>query len=207
MAIPQEELDKLDGISGEDSFEQTDEPMIPDAVEKKVSPSPDEDDVADKARIPYSRFEKVHERAIRAEERLKLLEEQKAVEPEQTDPEPDAEWIELYGDSDAAKRAYAAQVRYMDKIREQAEQSILENIDKRQSVKEKELEQNIEYIDEQLGKLQESLGRELSEAEENSILDIQDEFTPKDDKGNYIAPLLDPEKAFEIHNLKYPLHY
>ena len=208
MNIPQSELDKLDN-SGNDNFmdeEKVEEPEEPieSKVEKQVSVSPDEDTVADKARVPYSRFETVNERAIRAEERLKVLEEQLQTKSTVSDEDISvpAEWVELYGDSDAAKRAYALQLQSLERMREETITHTLEEIAKRQEAKQSEQEQNLEYIEDNLAKFQEKLGRDLTEAEESAILDIQDEFTPKDDKGNYIAPLLSADKAFEVYGLR-----
>lgn len=207
MNIPQEELDKLEDTSG--LFEensQEDDAMIPDqpAVEEKVSASTEEEDaVADKARIPYSRFEKVNERAIRAEERLRLLEEQSQSKAESNeDVTVPPEWEELYGDSDAAKRAYVLQQSMFDRMREETTEKTLSAIESRQTERQTEIENNLDYIEDNLAELSKNLGRDLTEAEESSVLDIQDEFTPKDDKGNYIAPLLQADKAFEIYTLR-----
>jgi len=209
MFIPQEELDKLDGASVEDSFnehaeveeEEVEEPI---EVEEKVSVSTEDDAVADKARVPYSRFETVNERAIRAEERLAVLEEQLGSRKTESTEElsvPD-EWTELYGDSDAAKRAYELQVRSLERMREESTNRILEDIDKRQFEKQRETERNVEAIDNSLKEFQSEKGVRFTEADESSILDIQDEWTPKDDNGNYIAPLISVEKAYEILTLR-----
>ena len=206
MNIPQSELDKLDN-SGEEAFFDKEEEETPEEpkVEKQVSVSTDEDTVADKARVPYSRFETVNERAIAAEAKLALLEEQATTKEKiasNEDISVPAEWVELYGDSDAAKRAYSLQMQSLERMREETITHTLEEIDKRQEAKQSEQEQNLEYIEDNLAKFQEKLGRDLTEAEESAILDIQDEFTPKDDKGNYIAPLLSADKAFEVYGLR-----
>jgi hypothetical protein len=212
MSIPQEELDKLNDSTAEGLFdehaeveEETDEEVEEEQqVEEKVSVSTEEDTVADKARVPYSRFETVNERAIRAEERLAVLEEQLNSNRTESTEEisiPD-EWVELYGDSDAAKRAYELQVKSLERMRDESTNRILEDIDKRQTEKQQETERNIEAIDNSLIEFQEEKGIKFTEADESSILDIQDEWTPKDEKGNYIAPLISVEKAYEILTLR-----
>lgn len=209
MFIPQEELDKLDDVSVEDSFnehaeveEEVEEPV---EVEEKVSESTEEDSVADKARVPYSRFETVNERAIRAEERLAVLEEQAKSSGRAESTEeisiPD-EWVELYGDSDAAKRAYELQVKSLERMREESTIKILDEIEKNQAYKQQETERNVEAIDNSLKEFQEEKGIKFTEADESSILDIQDEWTPKDEKGNYVVPLISVEKAYEILTLR-----
>jgi len=210
MPIPQEELDKLNDepVFNDEPAESEEEPEEveePAKVEEKVSVSTEDDTVADKARVPYSRFETVNERAIRAEERLKVLEEQAKSSGKTESTEeiaiPD-EWIELYGDSDAAKRAYQLQVSSLERMREESTNKILEDIEKRQLEKQQETERNVEAIDNSLKEFQETKGIKFTEADESSILDIQDEWTPKDEKGNYIAPLISVEKAYEILTLR-----
>lgn len=210
MSIPQEELDKLDDTpvfndEPAEVEEETEEVEEPVKVEEKVSVSTEDDTVADKARVPYSRFETVNERAIRAEERLKVLEEQLQSSGKTESTEeisiPD-EWIELYGDSDAAKRAYQLQVQSLERMREESTKKILEDIEKRESERQTEIKNNIEAIDNSLKEFQEEKGVKFSEADEASILDIQDEWTPKDEKGNYLTPLISVEKAYEILTLR-----
>ena len=61
---------------------------------------------------------------------------------------------------------------------------------------------NLAIIDELLEDLEEDSGRELTEHETSAILDIVDEYTPKDDKGNYIVELLPFDYAWEIYEAK-----
>jgi len=216
FGIPQEELDKLNDSTAEGLFdehaeveEETEEEVEEEAkVEEKVSVSTEKDAVEpeETGRIPYSRFEKVNEAKIRAEERLAVLEEQLAKknsnDSDSTEITPDDDWIELWGDNEDSRRAYLVDQRRKEKERIETTNRILEEIDTRQTTKQKELQENLNYIDDNIAQFEETLGRKLTEAEESAILDIQDEWTPKDDKGNYIAPLLSAEKAFEVYNLR-----
>ena len=210
MNIPQEELDKLNDVSPSEIFpsdeeEEIVEPVIEPVKKEEVSVSPEEDTVADKARIPYSRFETVNEEKIRAQERVKYLEEQLA---SKTTPDIKAEvdmpeeWIELYGDSDAAKRAYQLQMSVNQRFQEEATQKAIDRIESQKVEREEALQENLKSIDDELNNFSNTLGRKLTETEESAILDIQDEFTQKDKDGNYLVPLLSPEKAFEIHTLR-----
>jgi len=190
------------------------DPMLPsqaaeeskDTIEKKVSASPDEDAVIEKARIPYSRFEKVNERAIQAEIRLQMLEEQLAQSNQKSESgqevEMPNEWRQILGDTAEGKVAYDLLMKMNEKSHSEETNRILEELDKRQAAKNEEVNENLDYIEDNLARLQDSLERDLTEAEEAAVLDIQDEFTPQDRNGNYIAPLLSAEKAFEIYSLR-----
>jgi hypothetical protein len=73
----------------------------------------------------------------------------------------------------------------------------------KQTVDEKQqIEGNIAVIDIQLLGLQNMIGRELTEDEQSTILDIVDEYTPKDKDGNYLCRLLPFEYAWEIYEIK-----
>ena len=214
MDIPQEELDKLNAAEGEQFFdddapeeETTPEAEVVEENEEAVSGSTEEEPVADKARIPYSRFETVNEAKIKAEARAELLEQQledfkksKTVDTE--DIELPAEWVELYGDSDAAKRAYSLQLGINERLIETAQTKVLESIKSAEKEEKETIARNLEVIEDSLAQFQETLGRSLTEVEENAILDIQDEFTAKDSNGKYVSELLSPEKAFEIYTLR-----
>jgi len=212
--IPQEEIDKIDNGSSEGIFpvdadeeEETDESdeVTQEEVKEQVSAPTDEDAVADKARVPYSRFETVNEARIRAEERLAILESQSEAKKsdgnkETTDDLKD--WLELWGDSEESRQAYEIDQRRQQRAYEESRNRLLEDIENHQNQKQQEVEDNLNYIQEGLDNFQEKLGRKLSETEESAVLDIQDEFTAKDDKGNYIAPLMSTDKAFEIYTLR-----
>jgi hypothetical protein len=208
MDIPQSEIDKLnesstDGIFGEHEEEEEVKEAEPVVESKeKVSESPDEDSVGDKPRVPYSRFETVNERAIRAEERLKVLEEQAQTEEVKVETDIPKEWIELYGDNDEAKRAYGIQLKLNEQMLEQATEKTYERIQGREKEEQERVESNLEQIEDSLETFQESLGRKLTEQEESALLDVQDEFTPKGEDGKYVAPLISPDKAFEILTLR-----
>jgi len=213
MNIPQEELDKLKDAEGnffdEDASieEEATEAEVVEKSEEQVSAST-EDAVKEVGRIPYSRFESVNEAKIKAEARAELLEQQlaearngsKAVESEDV-ALPD-EWVELYGDSDAAKRAYSLQLGLNERLLETAESKVFERLQNREKEEQEMVSKNLEAIEDSLAQFQEKLGRDLTETEESAILDIQDEFTAKDANGKYISELLSPEKAFEVYTLR-----
>lgn len=216
MNIPQSEIDKLNNSTTNGLFdehiqeeEQVEEKQIKQENKEEVSSS-SEDVVADKARIPYSRFESVNEAKIRAEAKAEMLEQQliqyqnsKVVETNKSDEiELPQEWVELYGDSEAAKKAYQVQIGFNERLLEQATEKAYEKLTNREREEKEAVNNNLEYIESNLLKFQEKLGRKLTEAEEDALLDIQDEFTQKDENGKYVSDLLSTDKAYEIYTLR-----
>lgn len=63
-------------------------------------------------------------------------------------------------------------------------------------------EDNINEIEERLDELAEYLDRELTEHEEVRILEIVDEYTPKDKDGDYLTDLLPFDYAWKIYEAK-----
>lgn len=61
---------------------------------------------------------------------------------------------------------------------------------------------NVSEIDDRLEDLTEYLGRELTEDETSAILDIVDEYTPKDSDGNYLVGLIPFDYAWEVYQAK-----
>jgi hypothetical protein len=61
---------------------------------------------------------------------------------------------------------------------------------------------NVATIDESLEDLEAEIGRELTEDETSAILDIVDEYTPKNDEGNYLVGLLPFDYAWQIYRAK-----
>lgn len=209
MDIQKEEQDAINDLPlFNNAKEETEHPKDDIEVEEKVAPSPKEavkeDTDEEPARIPYSRFQTVNEQKIRLEEKLKLLEEQSANKQveETEDVETPKEWLDLYGDNDQARSAWKLQTSLLSSWQEEAANKAFEKIETTKKEQEEIAKKNLEAIDNILNEFQTTLGRKLSEEEESSLLDIQDEFTPKDEKGNYLAPLIAPEKAFEILTLR-----
>lgn len=214
MNITQEQREALQNTpftleeSEEETTEETEGEESPAESTEAVSGSTEEEPVADKARVPYSRFETVNEAKIVAETEARMLREELAkfkgsatVEADQNVDLPE-EWVALYGDSDDAKKAYAYQVKLNERIQDEAANKAIERIQSKAKDEQELIDKNLEQIEGDLAKFQEKLGRDLTDSEESAILDIQDEFTPKDENGRYLAPLLSPEKAFEVYTLR-----
>lgn len=186
------------------------QPETPTEVEEEKSeekePDPEE---SEEGKVKYSRFKKFHDRALEAEKdaaywrgvaeanqntQIKIQEEATSV--------PDS-WVELYGDNELAQKAWKVQQRAQEELEERVEKRALEAIRNAQQQEATKAQENVEVLDSQMETLSEKLDRELTAKEQSAILDIVDEYTPKDSNGNYIEnAMISFEKAWEIYELK-----
>lgn len=181
----------------------TPEPVVPVVKEQEQIPSDEEN------KVPYSRFKKFHDAAREAEataERYRLEAEEwkhkaSSYEPKtETADLPDF-WKELYGDSEASKKAWVVQSKANQSLIEQARQEAREAVKAEAREESERVENNSEAIESGLETLSEYAGRKLSEAEQSAVLDIIDDYSPKDEDGNFISPI--PfEKAYDIYELQ-----
>lgn len=180
--------------------------VAPVEVQEEVTLAPSEDSVVEKNRVPYSRFEKVYESAREAREESEryraeadALRQSQYTQPQEDTPEY---WKELFGDTDAAKRAYKAEQQRIIAIEERAETRAIEALEQRQYQQQVKIATNLDTIDNRLDALSDVLGRDLSESEQVAVLDIIDDYTPKDNNGNYAGELLPFDKAWDIYEMK-----
>lgn len=162
----------------------------------------------EESKVPYSRFKKFHDRALEAEEEAakwreeaESLRERPAERLAVSDDLP-PQWVKLYGDSDASKDAWAIQKQFNDDIRAQAKQDAIEALRNERQEEVSKVENNVAQIDESFEDLSAFVGRDLTDAEQSALLDIVDDYTPKDRNGNYAGELLPFDKAWEIYELK-----
>lgn len=167
----------------------------------------DSDDDSDQ-KVPYSRFKKViderdsYESTIKTlEERLTQLEQKPKEEVKLEDIQLPKEWVELYGDSDTAKKAFLVQVKREEEIEERAILKAIERLEKKQEENLQRLSENEEIIDDNLSSLSEQIGKKLTTKQEEEILAIVDEFSPVGEDGKYLS-LFPFEKAYEIYTLR-----
>ena len=164
-------------------------------------------------KVPYSRFKKYHERAREAEAeaeemraKYQALLEQKAHEPREASydspKEMPAEWKELYGDSEASQKAYEFDLKRQQSIYEKAREQALEAVRQERYQEENRTKENLDTIETNLEDLSAKVGRDLTKKEEEALLDIVDDYTPKDEEGNYIGATIPFDKAWEIYELK-----
>lgn len=198
-------LDKPFGQAETPAGEPAKEPIKTEEVK------PEEVVELEKPRVPYSRFENVSKARREAEaeadkwrQRAIELEEQRFThKTEAPTGETPSYWLKLYGDTPEVREAWKLYQENQptispEKIREEALQAF-----RAEQVREKEAEkENLSTLDEHLDAIGAIAGHDLTEKEQSEFLDIIDEFTPKDDDGNYLGGILSPDKAYEIYELK-----
>jgi len=177
--------------------------------EVKVEETEPEEVSAEKPRVTYSRFENVNKarreaeaEAERLRERISELESSRYAKVEEPSQEMPSWWRENFGDSDASKKGWQNEVErqkyFMQAAREEAVKAIQEE-GKRENER---VSSNLDEIDSGLESLSSFLGRDLTEKEESDILDIIDEYTPKNGDGNYAGAIIPFDKAWEIREMK-----
>lgn len=173
----------------------------------------------EESKVPYSRFKKFHERAIAAEQAAAVAEEnyQRVLRErgEQSSSshsddsgadQPPGWWIENYGDTEATRKAWKNQYKHEQELIERAEtraeERAIARLQENQQYETQRVSENIETIDDNLEDLSALVGRDLTEAEQSGVLDIVDEFTPKDRDGNYLGSILPFDKAWEVYEMR-----
>jgi len=169
----------------------------------------------EETKVPYSRFKKFHDEAKRfqqeAEEwkaKAHALENEPRDSGADIDPEDEAYklWIENFGDSEASNKAWKNQLKITQRLQQQAienaREEALEAVRNERSAEAERINENVDQIDSNFESLEDFVGRQLTDQEQSALLDIVDEYTPKNDEGNYSGDLLPFEKAWEIYELK-----
>lgn len=198
--------DKLDlnaPAFGPDS-QKLDAPVVEAEAEPiEVKKEETEDNSEEESKVPYSRFKKFHDEAIRlrqeAEEWRNRAETIKPEAPKDDIPEF---WKKLYGDSDASKEAWKIQSEQNETIKAEARKEALEAVRNERYEQAERTEANVQTLDDNFEDLSAFVGRDLTEKEQSEVLDIVDKYTPKDSEGNYAGPIMDFDKAWEIHELR-----
>lgn len=176
-------------------------------VEKAEEVKPEVEEIEEESKVPYSRFKKFHDAAKEAEEqaaywKAKATAIENEPKPFSYNEELPQEWVELYGDSETSKKAWKVQQNLFHKAEQRAEQKALEAVQNERYEEMQRTEENVEVIDSNFEDLSALVGRDLTDKEQDSILDIVDDYTPKDRNGNYAGSILPFEKAWEIYELK-----
>ena len=167
--------------------------------------------------VPYSRFSETvkarreaEERAKEAEERYQLLlqqrEENERNQPQSAPSDLPSWWVKMYGDNENSREAYKYELERQQLVKSEARREALEAVRQERSQESEILSRNEQTIDNRLADLSYGLGRDLSEQEEAAILDIVDEFTPKDEQGRYSGDLIPMNKAWEILQYRVSQH-
>lgn len=159
--------------------------------------------------VPYSRFKKFHNEArqarAEAEEwrrKAESFEQQPAKRVVSESDDMPSSWRKLYGDSEASQEAWLLQKQREEEIVRQAYEAGQRGAEELELRQYQKIEGNVATIDENFEDLSDYVGRELTSKEQSAILDIVDDFTPKDEYGRYAGPLIPFEKAWEMYELK-----
>lgn len=202
-----EELDKpIDAV-----VQKTPEPAVAPAVEPEAEIVPEAAEapveVVEEAKVPKSRFLTMHSRAIEAEKLLAQERAERSQVPEAPHaPEPlqlPDYWIEMFGDSDASMKAFEAEQARLAAIEEKAAERAFERLNSREKEEEartKEIVDSFDQAFEELGIVQD---HEFTDDEQVAILDIVEEFSPKDKDGKLQRDFLLPlDKAYDIYSVR-----
>jgi len=150
----------------------------------------------------------MHSRAIEAE---KLLAQERAERAQQTYEPPQTPvatelpdyWIEMFGDSDASMKAFEAEQARLSTIEEKAAERAFERLNNREKEEEARTNDIVSSFDqafEELGIIQD---HEFTDDEQVAILDIVEQYSPKDKDGMLLREHLLPlDKAYEIYSVR-----
>lgn len=193
-----------EGSQTEAELETKEVEKTDDADAKPVEEeTPTEEADAEPDRVKYSRFKNVLNRAKEAEEEAahwrRIAESSRPEEKE--DSEIPSHWVKLYGDSPEAAEAWKIQKEANEDLKREARDEAVRAVREERSEENTRTKENVKEIDERIDDLSEAIGRDLTDKEQSSLLDIVDEYTPKDEDGNYLA-MIPFEKAWEIYELK-----
>lgn len=198
--------EKEESATEEDNTSETNDSNDTDSTSSENK----DDDVSseEEQKVPYSRFKtKIDELEKRdsviadLEKRLADLENTRQESDTSDELEVPQEWIELYGNSDASKRAFKIQVKREQLIQENAVKEAIKRLKEEEEQEVKMVEENESIIEDNLSELQKTVGKKLTKEVEEAVLSIVDEFSPVGEDGKYIT-LFPFDKAYEIYTLR-----
>lgn len=173
--------------------------------EKVESESSVED--KEETQVPYSRFKKIHQRAIQAEREneemaRKTLELENRLNSNKQKEEPQAKetnlpawWVNMFGNSEDSAYGYN---ELMGKVGGTKE-DIIKELKEAERNQEKEFESNESDIEDNLDVLSGYIGREMSWEEQERVLNIIDKYSPIDEKTGKYIKIFPFEDAWEIY--------
>lgn len=164
-------------------------------------------------KVSYSRFKNIHERyrteerrAQELEARVEELESNKAERIERETPSYEGKkwttWVKLYGDTPQSRDAYQD---FMSEFAPPDESYIREVASRAYRETERSdrvrIENNERTLDDQIEDVSVLIGRDLTDDEQVSLLEIMDKNSLTDDDGN-ILKLYPAEKAWDIYEIE-----
>ena len=185
-----------------------------ESAEKKDEASSEADNSVVEQKVPYSRLKTVVERARLADQRAEDAErrladlESRREESRGRSNEPYEDAIaarikKLYGDNDTSKEIIEIELARQKEIEEIAERKAYEALDRRESSSRSEIESNERVLEEKLEDFSLTLGRDLTQKEEDELLAIADQYSPTGEDGKYLSgEPLPLDRAWEIYEMK-----
>ncbi len=205
-----EQLDKPIGTyvaetTTEPAVESAPEPEI--KVEESTATENTVEPEVEEAKVPKSRFLTMHSRAVEAEKKLREIEAERSYQPESTKEAEIAElpdhWVEMFGDSDASKRAYIAEQERLNTIEEKAAERAYQRLEGREKEEEARTAEIVSSFDQAFDELEIIQDRTFTDDEQVAILDIVEQYSPKDKDGKLLRDFLLPlDKAYEIYSVR-----
>jgi len=189
------------------AVESSPKPEVEPTVESTPTEITEEVEV-EEAKVPKSRFLTMHTRAIEAERRIREIEAERSQQVETPESEPEiAElpdyWVEMFGDSDASLKAFQAEQKRLSTIEDRAAERAFqrwEGREKEEAARAEEIVQSFDQAFEELGIVTD---KEFTDDEQVAILDIVEEYSPKDADGKMLREYLLPlDKAYEIYSVR-----
>lgn len=196
-----------------------DQADLSDVDAGSVPSSTPKDDVGDGAedtepKVPKSRFrarerellEERHQRELLAAQMETMKAEMETlrvqtVRNHATDELPEW-WKTLYGDSEQSHTGYNLHQQGLTQSREELRTQLREDMQREDKQRQERERDFSDSIDTSIEELEAELGKTLSDTQRVAVLDIADEYTPKDADGNFLGPLMDLDAAYEIYQLK-----
>jgi len=190
-----------------------------ESAEKKDEASSEADNSVVEQKVPYSRLKTVVERARLAEQKAEDAErrlqdlESRREESRGRSNEPYEEAIaarikKLYGYDTPERQKITdeiieIQLAQAKELEERAERKAIEALDRRETSSRSEIESNERVLEEKLEDFSLSLGRDLTQKEEDELLAIADQYSPTGEDGKYLSgEPLPLDRAWEIYEMK-----
>lgn len=182
-------------------------PAQPVKTEEALAPEVIPEPEVEEEKVPKSRFLTMSKRAIDAERAFRSLEAERAYQPVAEVPSDDdslkGHFVELFGDNPTTEKLYRAELARLSSIEEKAAERAYERFSQRERLEEETINQRVASFDTAFEELATVEGKtEFTDAEQVAMLDIVEEYSPKDADGNLIGDYLLPlDKAYEIYKL------
>lgn len=177
--------------------------------ETTIEPEIKPEAVAEEEKVPKSRFLTMHQRAVEAEKALRAFEAERAERPETVTPVTDDAdlkkfYTDTFGESELSDKLYKNELARLTSIEERAAERAYERLSQREQVEQEVIEQRVQNFDAAFEELATVEGKtEFSDDEQVAILDIVEQYSPKDTNGKFLGEYLLPlDKAYEIYQLQ-----